>query len=136
IAGIDLHNPAEAVGFVGVLADVEARVVAVPVGAVVLLAHLVALLHGRQFGVLVRGGEVVLEVLLAGQIGAPGGHAVGAVTEGADGLATTGVGLGAQQGVAGGGAADGNGRAGVDAAVEAGADIELPEAVGVAVDLE
>src|SRR5690606_36469934 len=107
--------------------EVEALVVFVPLGAVVLDAHFITLLHGVELSSVIGGGEVILEVLFAGNVSAPRGLAAGAVGKGADGLLATGIGCGLQQGVAGGGAADLYRSLCANAAIEAGAVVQLPE---------
>ncbi len=105
IEGVDLDNPAETVGFVGVPGGVEALLGDLPVGARLRrdpIAHLQRVLRA---GV----DEAVLEILLAGQIGAPGCPAVGAAGEGAQRLAAGGVSRGAHEVGTGGGAVDGAG---------------------------
>ena len=99
---IDLHHPAEPVGFVRMLAGVKALVELLPlVGAV--LAHAPAALVRRQ---VVAAAEVEHPVLLAAEVGAPGRHAAGAVVQGAAYGAAAGVDGGAHHRVAAGRAAD------------------------------
>jgi hypothetical protein len=81
VVGVDLDHPAEAVGLVGVAHGVEALVVLVPAVAPAVLADAPAALVR---GGLVGAAEVAGEVLLAGEVGAPGRHARGAVVEGAE----------------------------------------------------
>ena len=99
IAGIDFHHPAEAVRLLGMLREIEALVEPVPAKARILGGQAVA------GGALVQlqlalAAEVAVEVLLAGEVGAPGGLAIGAVVEGAKGGAPLGIGLGLEQGMA------------------------------------
>src|SRR5690606_29712631 len=100
--GIDLDDPAEAVGLVRIGHDVEARVDRVPQVAEAVLDQAVAVLHvGRNVGGVVPP-EVAVEVLFAGQVGAPGCFAVGAVVERAEHFDAGRVGGRAQRGRPGG----------------------------------
>ena len=129
IERVDLHHPAVAVEFVGVLGQVEARVVLVPVDVAAGHRGAVALLGGVELVLGVAAAEAVGEVLFAGQVGAPRGLAVGAVLEGAEDFLALGVGAGLEQRVAGGRAAEADRRVAVDAPVVARALDELPLAV-------
>ncbi len=112
---VDLDHPAEAVRFMGVFRQVETLVETVPVHP----------LAAGQGGVATRGGiggcdsglvgpEIAVEVLFAGQVGAPGRDAHRAVGQGAEHLPARGIRRGLQQGVAGRRAADGHRRATVN----------------------
>jgi len=85
VVGVDLHEVAEAVELVGLAAQVEAGVEALPLAVGLALGGAEAGDGGA--GPLVGDGvgvaEVDVEVLLAGQHGAPRGQAPGAVVEGA-----------------------------------------------------
>ena len=111
VVRIDLHDPAEAMGLVGVLVEVEAVVDHVPLPARLGLDAVTLLLVGA------RTGEVLVEVLLARQDGAPRGGAAGAVVQGAEDGHALGVSLGLQELRAGGGAVDGEGGGAGDATV-------------------
>ncbi len=113
IVRIDLHDPAEVVGLVGVLRDVEARIDIAPLRQVRARRDAVARLVRRR---LLATLEVGVEVLLAAEVGAPGRPARGAVGERADALAARRVLRGAHQRVARGRAADAHRRVAVDAA--------------------
>ena len=95
VEGVDFHDPAEAVGLVGGagVAGVEARVVEFPLSRRGLVGQPVALVLGRGAG----RDEVPVEVLLAGEDGAPGGGAAGAVAQRAEDAAPGGVGGGPDQ---------------------------------------
>ena len=100
VGGIDLDHPAEAVELVRMPAGVEALLMLVPaVELAIALLHAPALL--MRVGLL-GALEVVDEVLLAGQVGAPGGGAVAAVVERAQHGAAGRIGGGAHQRMAGG----------------------------------
>lgn len=115
-----------AVEFVGVLGDIKARVVRVPVDVFAGGHHAVAFLPGVEGLLRVAAAKAVGEVLFARQVSAPGGLAVGAVLESAEGLLAGFVGAGFQPGVAGGGAAEVDRRVAVDAPVVARVLHELP----------
>ena len=94
---VDLDDIAGAVRLVRMLRDVEALIGHGPGVAPVLQADAVAL-HGIGHGIVgVRGGEIAVEVLLAGEIGAPGRPAIAAIVPGAERLGAGGVGRGLQQ---------------------------------------
>ena len=97
---IDLDDVAGAVGLVGMPGDVEAFVGDGPGVALVLDAHAVALELGGHLDVRVAGREIVVEVLLAREVGAPGGAAVAAVVPGAEAAGAGEVGSGLEQRVA------------------------------------
>ena len=128
IAGIDFHHPAEAVRLLGMLREIEPLVKFVPTKARILGGQTVAggaLVQRR----LALATEVAVEVLLAGEVGAPGGLAIGAVVEGAKGGAPLGIGLGLEQGMARRRAAQCHGGRGGDAAVEGPLGVGLPLAI-------
>src|SRR5699024_3085668 len=85
ILRVDLDDVAEAVDLVGFQGDVETPVEALPL-AVGLAGGDAQTLEGcldLRVGDGVAVGEVLVEVLLAGEDGAPGGDAAGAVVQGA-----------------------------------------------------
>ena len=128
IARIDFHHPAEAVRLLRVFGEIEALVEPVPAKTRILGGQAVAggaLVQLR----LARTAEVAVEVLLAGEVGAPRGLAVGAVVEGAKGGASLGVGLGLEQGMARRRAAQCHGGGGGDAAIERPLGVGLPLAI-------
>src|SRR5690554_4776827 len=147
VEGVDFHHPAEAVGLVDlalvglavIRGGVEALVHRFPgvVGAALAVADAVALV-GRAGGVVggVAVDEVVVEVLFAGQVGAPGGDAHGAVVQGAQHPGAGRITGGAHAPIAAQRAADGHRRHGADAPVVARAGHPLPLAVGTAADLQ
>ncbi|MNM62424.1 hypothetical protein D3C81_737540 [compost metagenome] len=100
IERIDLHHPAMTVQFVGVLRQVEARVVRVPADFLAVDRGSVAFLPGIKHMGRIAAAEAVGEVLFAGQVGAPRRLAVGAVLERAEHLATAVVGRGLHPGIA------------------------------------
>ena len=107
VGGVDLHHPAEAVELVGFLGEVEAVVEALPLALGRALRGIKALdvFLGLALDLgLVGVGPVLLEVLFAGEEGAPRGDAAGAVVQGAADLLAARVGLGLDQLVAGGNA--------------------------------
>ncbi len=127
------------VGLVAVGRGVKAGVGGLP--AVVLaqpfLGDAVALVrHALGMVGRVAVDEVVVPVLLAGEVGAPGGDAHGAVVEGADHLPPAGVGGGLHERVAGQRAAELHGGEGGDAAVVARAGDPLPVAAAVLLHLD
>ena len=114
IVGIDLDHPAEAVGLVRLLLDVEAVDVLGP-GIPGGLRHAVALVGlgiGHLLGI---AAEVAVEVLLGRQPGAPRRRAAGAVVQHAENLAAGRIGRGLELVVAGGGAGHLERRVGRDA---------------------
>ena len=116
VGGIDLDDPAEAVGLVRLLGEVEALVEGAP--AVGALGQAEAFIVG---GLRVAFGqfadEVAVEILLGHHPGAPGGDAAGAVVDGAEDRGAGRVGGGLQPRVAGGGAGQRHRGGGGDAAV-------------------
>ena len=82
--------------------DVEAFVGGGPGVTVILGGHAVALEFGAHLQVRVAGREVVLEILLAREVGAPGGAAVAAVVPGAETAGAGGIGRGLEQVMAAG----------------------------------
>ena len=136
VGRVDFDDPVEAVRLVRLLGDVETVVVLLPaaVGQLVLDGVAGVLAHQVLVVDLVDAAEVLVDVLLAGEHGAPRGDAAGAVVEGADDLLAGRVLVGLEQVVAGGGAGDGElGEAG-DAAVELVALDRLEEALVVLLD--
>ncbi len=140
VGRVDLHDPAEAVGLVGVLLQVETLVDAVPATAAEGGGEGVAGQPGLRLGGGLGGvDEVLVEVLLGGQHGAPRGRAAGAVVQHALDDAAARVGGGLQ--VAGARGRAGEPHRGVDrdaavVAARAGGD-ELPAAgVAAAPDLD
>ena len=126
---VDLDDIAGPVRLVRVFRDVEALVGHGPGITPVLQADAVAL-HGIGHGIVgVRGGEVAVEVLLAGEIGAPGRPAVAAIVPGAERRGSRGIGRRLQQVVAARGARDLHRRVGGDAPVEGRIDNRPPAAV-------
>ena len=123
VLGVDLDDPAEAVGLVLVagLGQVEAVVDLLPAAAGGGGGDAVALLLGRAAAL-----EVLVEVLLAGEHGAPRGGAAGAVVQGAQHAGAGRVLDGLEQRVAGGRAADLELGGAGDAAVAAAAADVLP----------
>ena len=114
IVGIDLDDPAEAVGLVRLLLDVEAVDVLGP-GIPGGLRHAVALVGlgiGHLLGI---AAEVAVEVLLGRQPGAPRRRAAGAVVQHAEHLAAGRIGRGLELVVAGRGAGHLERRVGRDA---------------------
>ena len=129
IERIDFDNIAGPVRFVGMPGDIEAFVGCRPGVAPVLVPDAVALECGRKGQRLIAGREVAVEVLLAGQIGAPRRAAVAAVVPGAKRADAHRIGLGLEQVVAGGRSGDLHRRVGRDAAVERRILHDLPFAV-------
>ncbi|MNR01259.1 hypothetical protein D3C85_1170570 [compost metagenome] len=113
---------------VGVFGEIEALVKLVPAKARILGGQAVAGCAQVQHR-LARTAEVTVEVLLAGEVGTPGGLAVGAVVEGAKGGAPLRVGMGLEQGVACRRAAQCHGGGGGDAAIEGPPGVGLPLAI-------
>ncbi|MNH11206.1 hypothetical protein D3C79_707150 [compost metagenome] len=105
------------VQFVGVLRQVEARVVRVPADFLAVDCGSVAFLPGIKHMGRIAAAEAVGEVLFAGQVSAPRRLAVGAVLERAQYLAATIVGRSLEPGIACCRAADADRRITVDAAV-------------------
>ena len=120
VVGVDLDDPAEAVGLVlvALVVEVEAGVDEVPAarGGAGGDAHALLLLDARG------AHEVLVEVLLAREDGAPRGGAAGAVVQGAEHGHALGVLDGLQQVRARGGAVHGEGGEAGDAPVAAAAD--------------
>ena len=102
------------------------------IGAVLALADAVALVC-RAGGVVggVAVDEVVVEVLFTGQIGAPGRHAHGAVVQCAEHLGAAWIAGGSHAQVTGQRAADGHGRHGTDAPMQARTGYPLPLTRGI-----
>ena len=126
---VDLDDIARPVRLVRVLRDVEALVDRRPGIAPVLQADAVAL-HRVRHGIAgVRGGEIAVEIFLAGQIGAPGRPAVAAIVPGAERGRAGGVGRRLEQVVAARRAGDLHRRVGGDAPVEGRVDHRPPAAV-------
>jgi hypothetical protein len=126
--GVDLDHPAEAVRLVGVDIGVEARVDQMPAIAEAGGRDAITRLAADDVGLLVlevgadrgaAGGraEVAVPVLLAGQVGAPGRAAIGAIVQGAQHLGATGVGGRAHQRMSRRRALQRHGRVAMDAAV-------------------
>ena len=115
---VDLDDIARAVRLVRVLRDVEALVRHGPGVAPVLQADAVALHRVRHGKVGVGGGEIAVEVLLTGEIGAPGRPAVAAIVPGAERRGPGGVGRRLQQVEAAHGAGDLHRRVRGDAPIE------------------
>ena len=133
VEGVDLHHPAVAVELIGVARGVEALVVLVPAVAVALRPQAPA---PRMRVGLGRAVEVADEVFFAGEVGAPGRYAVGAVVEGAAYLRAAGVERGAHERVAGGRALQAHRRGGGDAARVAARAQHRPAALGVALHFD
>jgi hypothetical protein len=127
IVGIDLDDPAEAIGLVRLLVEVEAVEILAPgIGddatePIALGQHLVGML-----GAIAR--EVEVEILLAGQPRPPRRLAAGAVVEHAQHLGAGGIGRRLHPGVARRRAGDAHRRVGIDAASVAAAVDDLPAA--------
>ena len=83
VGGVDLDDPAEPERLVGFAGEVEAGVMQFPLPLRWSLVEVDAVVQGAQGGVGDRldVGEVLVEVLLAGQHRAPGGGAAGAVVQ-------------------------------------------------------
>ena len=134
LEGVDLDDPAVAVGLVGLLGQVEAVVEAVPVvlgGAATGQAVAGGGLAGQVVGGCGRLGEVAVEVFLAGEDGPPRGGAAGAVAEGAERRRAGRVGGGLDEVAAADRTDELEGGLGGDAAVERGRLGVDPLAVGV-----
>src|SRR5690606_25965570 len=118
---------------------VEAGIDGLPgvIGAALTLADAVTLV-GRAAGVVggVAVDEVVVEVLFAGQVGAPGSDAHGAVIQRAEHPGTAWVAGGAHTRITGQRAAEKHGRHGGDAPVVARACYPPPLAVGLPADFQ
>ena len=98
VGGVDFHDPAKAVGLVGVFHRVKAGDVFVPaVATAAAFLQAPALFVGAQG---VAATEVVDEVFFGRQVSAPRRDATGAVVERAQHAATRRVGSGFDQGVA------------------------------------
>ena len=136
VEGVNLDDPAKAVGFVGLLHIVKARLVLFPLEQAALGRQAVALLRGVAAVFTGAGAEVVVEVFLAGQVGAPGGETIAAVVEGALRARAAGIAAGLEQGIAGGRAAHLHGRMRRDAAVVDAARHDVPCALGVALEVD
>ena len=96
VVGVNFHNPAKAVGFVGVLDRVKARVMLMPAVAAAFF-HAPALFVLRQA---VPTTEVVDEVFFCRQVGAPRSDTAGAVVQGSEDHPARGVRSGLDQSVA------------------------------------
>ena len=95
---INLYHPAKAVDFVGVLGGIEPYVMFMPaIACGIAFAKPPAPLVGIG---LIRTVEVADEVLLAGEVGAPGRLAAAAVVDGSQHPTATRIGRGLHQGVA------------------------------------
>ena len=107
VVRVDFDDPAEAVGFVRFRAHVPALVEAFPFAVAGAGADSVAFEAFALLGVVDRVGvgEVLVDVLLAGEDRSPRGLAARAVVQRAADLRTARVGVGAQEFAAGGGAA-------------------------------
>ncbi|MNS47661.1 hypothetical protein D3C72_802000 [compost metagenome] len=105
IERIDFDHPAVTVEFVGILRQVEARIVLVPVDLFAGHHCAVAFLRGVEFLLGIAAAEAIGEVFFAGQISAPRCLAVGAVLERAEDCLAVRIGAGFQQVVTGGRAA-------------------------------
>ena len=121
IARIDLDDPAEAVRFVRLLVDVEARIVAPPAvprarDAVARPAPLLSAL-GRGLILWPVRHEVAVEILLRRQVRAPGCVAARTIVERAEDAQACRIGRCSQACMAGGGAVERHGRRCRDAAV-------------------
>src|SRR5829696_2383511 len=104
VVGVDLDHPAEGERLVRLLGQVEAVVVALPLAVRGALGQGVALVPGPhpRVGDRLQVGEVLVEVLLAGQHRPPGGDPAGAVVQHPLDPATARVLAGPQQLRAGG----------------------------------
>ncbi len=135
---VDLDHPAEAIRLVRVGGDVEARVDGVPAVAEAVAqaaagigADAITALQRREHAAGRIGvAEVAVEILLAGEEGAPRRPAGAAVVEHAQHLAAGGVGRGLHQVVAGARALQRHRRVAVDAPVVRRRLHVLPAAVG------
>lgn len=96
---VDLHHPAEAVGLVGLLADVEAVVETLLLARARAGREAVAGQASLRYRVGDDGGvaEILVEVLLAGQHRAPRVDAAAAVVQGVQDCAAGRVGVGLEQ---------------------------------------
>ncbi len=128
VVGVDLDDPAERVGTVRVEVGPPRVVGGRPLVAEALTAHAVTLVAG---GLVVADPlraavgllpEVAVEVLLAGEEGAPRGGAVAAVVDGADRVHARRIVVGDEEIVAAGPAGETHRRVGGDAAGVAGVD--------------
>ncbi len=117
IQRIDLHHVARAVGLVGMLGNIEPLVRHRPAVAAVLRLDAVTLVACGQREVGIARREVAVEILLAGQIGAPGRAPVAAVVPGAERGRAGGVGGGLHEVVPARGPGDLHRRVGGDTAV-------------------
>ena len=131
IVDVDLDDPAEAIGLVRLLRDVEAVVEGGPfVGAFRDTDPLVVGRLRMTGGKLAR--EITVKVLLGQDVGAPWGDAAGTVVDRAEDFRAGRVGAGLQARIAGSGAGDLHFRAGGDAAVHLAIGNDLPFAVRLA----
>src|SRR3546814_6738425 len=95
--GIDLDDPAIAVGFVGLFGVIEAGFELFPAVCCALGGKAVALLRRVARVFVRRGAKIIIEVFFAGKVSIPRCPAVAAVVEGAQHLRAAGVGLGLEQ---------------------------------------
>ena len=138
IPGVQFGHPAEPVDLVGRLGRVEPRVEGFPSAFTRLEFDAVALPpvgvgRCRRLGA-VRRAEVVVEVLLGGKHGSPGGHTTGAVVERTDDGSAGGVRRSPDEDAAGGRPGEGEWAVGGDAPVVRAHD--RPEALSGAFHLD
>ncbi|MNG94252.1 hypothetical protein D3C79_532570 [compost metagenome] len=114
------------VEFIRVLRHVKTIIIVRPVALRFADLQRIALLFRRGLVIGLVGTEIGIEILFAGQIGAPGGFAVSAVAESAQHLASGGIGRGLQQRMAGSRAAELHLGVGGDTAVIARRALHLP----------
>ena len=114
---VDLDDVAGAVRLIGMPGDIEALVRRRPGVAPVLAADAVSLELGSDFDPGVARGEVAVKILLAREIGAPGGAAAAAVVPGTEAPDADGVGGRPEQVVPARGACNLHGSVGGDSPV-------------------
>ncbi|MNL21603.1 hypothetical protein D3C87_1429040 [compost metagenome] len=126
---IDLHHPAVTIEFVGVLGQVETRIMLMPVDLFAGCQRAIAFLCSVELLFGIAAAEAIGEVLFAGQESAPRRLAVGAVLECAEHGCALRIGAGFEQVVPGGRAAQLDRRITVDASVVTRVLDELPVTV-------
>ena len=134
IKRVDLDDPAEPVRFIRFLVDVPAPVDGAP--SIAPARQTVALVISLFRMAFQRPDEVIVEVLLRHQIGAPRGNPAGAVVDGAEHLSAGRVGGCFQPGMTGGGAGKPHRRGRGDAACVCAAWIDRPTSVRPAGDFD
>ena len=100
VEGVNLHNPAKTIGFVGFLDVVKARLMRFPLECASLGSNAVALLLWAAQILPRRCAKVVVEVFFASEVSAPRRKSIAAVVEGALCTRARGVCLGTQQCIA------------------------------------